>query len=239
MHVFSGPLKGYLWHTASNYDYLTGEYENEEVHELFFSWLKAGSVFYDVGGHVGYYAFLAAQRITNGFIYSFEPVPSNIEIFNKHLQLNKSKLPGERIALYPYAISDREKDVVISNDPLAKEGNTYISTSPRFINTPSSIKVKGTSIDAMIIQGCKPPDVIKIDVEGAEYDVLNGARDTINTYRPKILLATHDWHLPGVKDKCILLLQSWGYELKHTGFFNKHVAGHDDYIATHKVKPVH
>jgi uncharacterized membrane-anchored protein len=101
----------------------------------------------------------------------------------------------------------------------------------------STIKINTRSIDSLVKSGFRPPHVIKIDVEGAELDVLKGAAETLRTYKPHILLATHDGHLPGVKDACIALLASMGYTLQHTGFFNKHVAGHDDYIAIHKDKP--
>lgn len=236
MPIFSGPLKGFIWSTSSNYDYLTGEYEDPDVLQAFFSWLQPDSVFYDLGANVGYYAFLAEQRITSGMIYSFEPIPRNIEMFNKHIALNKDKIKTERISLHPFAISDSEKEVLFSNDDSAIEGNTYVKDTSRFRNAGNIMKIKSYSIDGLVEKGFKPPDVIKIDVEGAEYDVLKGAINTLRSRKPNILLATHDCHLPGVKDKCIELLQSLGYNLQHTGYFNKHVAGHDDYIAIHKDK---
>ena len=49
----AGPLKGYLWSTASSYDYILGEYEDPATLKLFMSWLKPDSVFYDVGANVG------------------------------------------------------------------------------------------------------------------------------------------------------------------------------------------
>ena len=48
------------------------------------------------------------------------------------------------------------------------------------------------------------------------------------------LLFDNDCHLPGVKDKCLQLLQQLGYRLQHTGSHNKQLAGLDDYIAVHE-----
>ena len=45
LRIMDGPLKGYWWSTAYNYDYLTGDYEDLETLQLFLSWLKPGSVF--------------------------------------------------------------------------------------------------------------------------------------------------------------------------------------------------
>ena len=126
--IFSGPLKGYKWSTDYNYEYLTGDYEAEETLHIFCSWLKPGKVLYDLGANVGYYAFIANQLNTTDCIYSFEPMPANIEIFNKHLQLNKKKISNQNITLLPYAVSDEEKEIVFSNNDKAIEGNTYINS---------------------------------------------------------------------------------------------------------------
>jgi FkbM family methyltransferase len=232
IRIFSGRLKGFLWTTASNYDYLVNEYEDPEVLNEFFSWLKADSVLYDIGANSGYYALLAAQQISGGKIFSFEPLPANAAMFKDHIRLNQSKLPGNVIQLQEIAISDREGEISFSDDG-AIEGNTYVSTASRFQQAKSKIMVKITSIDTLVDNGLHPPDVIKIDVEGAEFDVLVGARKVLQKIKPRILLATHDCHLPGVKDRCIMLLQEMGYSLRHTGYFNKYADGHDDYIAVH------
>ena len=53
-------------------------------------------------------------------------------------------------------------------------------------------------LDGLLKLQYNKPDVIKIDVEGGA-DVLKGAMDTLRTYKPNLLLATHDCHLPSVK----------------------------------------
>jgi FkbM family methyltransferase len=231
MKVMTGPLKGYLWTTASSYEYLLGNYEDPMVMEALSSWLKSPTVFYDLGANVGYYSLLANRFITTGKIYAFEPMPLNRHIFEQHLQLNKKKIADNNILLLPFAISDREKEIVFSNNSNQRDGNTYISGSELFKNSGETITVKCFSIDELIRQGFAAPDIIKIDVEGAEYDVLLGAIDTLKRYRPNVLLATHDCHLPGVRDKCVNFLKDLGYNLQDTGHHNKQVPGLDDYIA--------
>ncbi|MEP7236284.1 MAG: FkbM family methyltransferase, partial [Ferruginibacter sp.] len=116
------------------------------------------------------------------------------------------------------------------------DGNTYIKESYVFSGTENKITAQCQSIDGLINEGYDKPDIIKIDVEGAEYDVLVGARNTLEQYHPNILLATHDCHLQGVQEKCVSFLKELGYDLQHTGRHNKYMDGLDDYIAIHKSK---
>lgn len=236
MRVMKGPLKGYRWSTSSSYDYILGNYEDPVTLKQFISWLKPGAVLYDIGANVGFHSLVANEFAEDGTIYAFEPMPFVRAVFEKHLELNQALIGKNNIRLLPIAVSDTEKEVEFSNDPASRDGNTYITGSYIFNNAAGKIKVHCDSIDGLIAKGYKVPDIIKIDVEGAEYDVLLGARKTIEQNHPFILLATHDCHLHGVQQKCVALLQELGYDLEHTGRHNKYMEGLDDYIAIHKTK---
>lgn len=235
--VMAGPLKGYLWSTAYNYDYLTGEYEDKETLGTFYSWLKPDTVFYDLGANVGYYAFMANQVISNGSIYSAEPIPENIAVFRSHMELNRQKIRHQNIHLLTCAISDEEKEVYFSNDQSRIEGNTYVGKNANGHIPGSQLLVQCHSVDGLVKKGYPAPDIIKIDVEGAEYDVLRGARHTLETKKPRIMLATHDYHLPGVQQQCKDLLKSLGYQLTVVPGHNKIYQGLDDFIAVHPDNP--
>ena len=234
--VRAGPLKGYRWSTGSSYDYILGSYEDPETIKTFCSWLKPDNIFYDLGGNVGFYALIANRFITTGKIYSFEPIPFVRAIFEKHIELNKNYIHPDNIRILSFAISDNAKEIAFSNEISQRDGNTYIKSAENFSNAQHHVMVKCFSIDELLLQGYAAPDIIKIDVEGAELDVLHGAIDTLKQYKPHILLATHDCHLPGVKDQCVALLQQLGYTVKHTGYYHKPPYGLDDYIAVHQTK---
>ena len=234
--VMAGPLKGYLWSTSSSYDYILGEYEDPETINFFLAWLKPDSVYYDIGSNIGFHALTANRVINTGKIYAFEPMPAVRAIFEKHISLNNKLIISNSIKIFPIAISNKEKQVEFSNDITHRDGNTYIKESYIFAGTENKITVQCQSIDGLMQQGYDKPDIIKIDVEGAEYDVLTGAENTLQLYQPNILLATHDCHLPGVQQKCVQFLEELGYRLQHTGKHNKYMDGLDDYIAIHKSK---
>ncbi|HQW84311.1 MAG TPA: FkbM family methyltransferase [Ferruginibacter sp.] len=229
--IMNGPLKGYLWTTASSYEYIMGDYENPETQKTFLSWLKFDTVYYDIGANIGYHALIANTVTNQGKIYAFEPMPHVRKIFEQHISLNRNKIPINNIELLPYAVADKEKRIPFSNDKKQSDGNTFIKASPVFIHAANKMMVQCVSIDGLVAKGYARPTVIKIDAEGAELEILQGALHTLQTCKPHILLATHDCHLPGVKDKCLRLLRDLGYNVQYTGNYNKHIAGLDDYIA--------
>lgn len=236
MPIMRGPLKGYLWTTGRSYEYILGDYEDPETLRLFLSWLNKDTVFYDIGANVGFHTLTANRTIVTGKIYAFEPMPAMRNIFEKHISLNKKFIVNNNIILLPFAISNEAKLVEFSNDIKQGDGNTYIKESYVFTGTTNKIHIDCQSVDGLIMQGYAKPDIIKIDVEGAEFDVLLGAKNTLQQYTPNILLATHDCHLPGVQEKCVQFLTELGYQLQHTGNYNKYIDGLDDYIAIHKSK---
>ncbi len=230
----SGPLSGYQWPTGRSYEYIIGNYEPDDVLKAFCSWLTPTAVFYDVGSNIGYYSFIANTFISSGKIYAFEPTAFNNDLFKELLMLNEKLLVKNNIELREFAIADTEKEVPFSSNKNFAEGNTYV-TGPK-IYTGEKIIVKCYSIDKLIEMGYEVPDIIKIDIEGAEYDALIGAANTLKKFKPNLLLATHNCIVPGIREKCIAYLEELGYVLKHTGYHNKAMAGLDDYLAVHKEK---
>ncbi|WP_460559073.1 FkbM family methyltransferase [Ferruginibacter profundus] len=232
--IMAGPLKGYRWPVSRSYDYITGTNESDEVMAEFCSWLGPGTVFYDIGSNIGYYSFIANTFISTGKIYAIEPTAFNNQLFHQLVLINKNKLQHNTIQLCPFAVADTAKEVLFSNNTVFAEGNSYIPVANN--NKAEKIKVQCYSIDGLLQMGYAAPDVIKLDVEGAEYDALIGATQTLQQYKPNLLVATHDCIVPGIKEKVVVHLQALGYIVKHTGYHNKAMAGLDDYIAVHKEK---
>ena len=234
MKVMEGPLKGYLWSTSSNYDHILGCYENPVIVKECCGWFRPTTVFYDLGANIGFYTILANRFITKGKIYAFEPIPFVCGLLQKHLELNRHLINPDTIRIMPFAVSDKEKEVSFSDNKEQAEGNTYILSSPFLKAGIKTIRVKCYSIDELVHQGYDIPDIIKIDVEGAEYDVLMGAAATISQYKPRIILATHDCHLPGVDEDCRRFLFGMGYILTDMGKYNIHFGGLANYMAVHR-----
>lgn len=225
LKILSGDLKGYKFIAVSTNDYLLGTYELNTLNRIKKD-ISNNSIVYDIGANFGYFSMVFAQN-TKQNVFAFEPIPDNIKILKNHLHINKVK----NVSILPFAIADTDKEVEFSNE-FNNQGNTYVEDSPLYQNISSKIRINCRSVDSLVNEKILPPPTfIKIDVEGAEFDALLGAVETIKKYKPTILLATHELHLSGIKDKCLSFLKSLDYsisEMSNPGF---DIPGLEDFYA--------
>ena len=136
---------------------------------------KPGGLLLDVGSHVGSWGITWASASMN--VVAFEPNPIIYQLVNEAGLINK--LTPKRFTVHPLAVSDKE-GVARLTAPGIDGGMASIVCD--FGSAPVNEEVQTTYLDFFDYD----PNVIKIDVEGAEVDVLRGARETINKHRPVI-----------------------------------------------------
>jgi FkbM family methyltransferase len=178
--ILSGPLRGKKWVVgASRHAYWLGLYEKEKS-KHFAGNVERGDVVYDVGAHVGYYTMLAATRAgPSGHVWAFEPVPQNFAFLQQHLTLNQVT----NATCLQTAVADR------SGKRQFRMGGTR---STGRLSSKGDLAVSTTSLDELRERELAPlPQLIKIDVEGAELDVLQGASHLLKHSHPKLYVATH------------------------------------------------
>jgi len=147
----------------------------------------------DVGAHIGLVAMPAASVLdANGRLYAFEPAAANAHILRRHLALNglsnveviESLVGAEEwpnVAFYESDGPHGQNSIVLKSDEkLKSEWGGY-----KRIERPQ------VSLDVFCMRKRLAPEVIKIDVEGAEIGVLRGARSILHRYRPLIILSIH------------------------------------------------
>jgi FkbM family methyltransferase len=136
--------------------------------------LKEGDIFVDIGANIGYYLLHGSYLVGNtGMVFGFEPIPKNFEYCKKNVKLNHLK----NVVLYKNALwNEKTEKKMISPEGLP--GNSQILISG------DGIVVNCITLDSMEI--C--PDLIKMDIEGAEPFALQGMRKTITTCKPKLVL---------------------------------------------------
>ena len=161
---------------------------------------KYGDLFIDVGANWGYYSFLLHRNFNE--IIAFEPHPDNIAIINGVKQIGGYN----NIKVLPMALVDKSGRARLFIGQHA--GGHSLLDSSRLIRDESFILVPTTTLTTFL--GNKVVDLIKVDVEGAEWLVLKGAEKVIKNIKSWVI-EVHDPHRLNEMEK---LLQSHGYQTK-------------------------
>jgi FkbM family methyltransferase len=163
----------------------------QSVQEAMLRHLRKGDVFYDIGANVGFFTVLAAYMvgIEEGRAYAFEPTPDNAEEIRSNARLNLAT----NLAVIEKAVSDKAGTgqlQVVDDQSWSK----LIDYGEHPL-TEQVMDVELVAIDDLVASGeIEPPDVVKIDVEGAELAVLEGMRKTLAEHAPVIICELHDTH---------------------------------------------
>ncbi len=191
---------------APEFRQITEVYE-PDVWARVMSAVAPGSVVVDVGAYVGLYTIALAQRTgPSGRVYSFEPDPQNCAVLRKHIELNEV---SERVEVHQLAVGDKDGFVPFTagRDSQSVIGsNSFIAEAVRMMR-----------LDAILPSD--RVDVLKVDVEGFEEKVLQGAEVLLSDKERKprvIFMEVHpyNWHLWGTtSDSLINRLTKSGYDV--------------------------
>jgi FkbM family methyltransferase len=144
--------------------------------------VSEGDVVYDIGAHVGFFTLLcSALAGPTGSVRAFEPRPENIDRLGVNLRANETR----NVRVVEAAVSDSEGEAAFIADDCTLEGRLGDSGDSR------SVRVATITVDACVAGGMPAPDLLKIDVEGAEGAVMRGAAGTIAKHGPTLLIEVH------------------------------------------------
>jgi FkbM family methyltransferase len=145
----------------------------------------------DVGAHIGLVTLPASQVIgADGMVYAFEPSTANLRYLRRHLQNNNIR-NAEVVACL---IGAENRDSVSFFEQRWVSGMNGLAVKREHEKFTETSRPQIT-IDGFCAERELRPDLIKIDVEGAEYGVLKGAETTLRRWRPRIFLSVHPTQL--------------------------------------------
>jgi FkbM family methyltransferase len=169
--------------------------------------LKKCEVALDIGANIGYYALLESQLVgTQGKVYAVEPVKENLELLKKNVQLNKA----ENIHSYHLALGETNATAKI-----------YVSTSVNLCSMNKDTvggKLVGEEIvpvqtvDSFLIDK-EPPKLIRMDVEGYEYEIFRGMSQTLKK-DVRILIELHPRVLAGKLEDLLQILEQNNFKAR-------------------------
>lgn len=180
-----------------------------KVSEILISCLSPGDIAYDIGAHLGFYTIFFAKAVgKNGKVIAFEPEKESYKHLKDNLKLNNLK----NVQTFPKAIGEKPGKAklylgkTIGNFSLVK---TYEKTidyqEAEIVHGDQFVKKKKLPI----------PKLIKIDVEGYEYSVLEGLEETLSHPECKIICCEVHPNLlplPISEEKILKLINSFGFQ---------------------------
>ena len=199
-------------------DYVSGVYE-EAVERMLSLHLRPGSVFYDVGAHIGVLSLVAARLVgTHGIVFAFEADPANALRMEEHVRRNGF----EHIHILPCAVWSSGGRLRFDRAFAQSSLNQGAVTTKQVETTSNMIDVDAITLDDFGRKNA-PPDLIKIDVEGSEAAVLRGSERVFATKRPALICEVH--HEDASREVSRWLLErNYSFEwLRDTPNFPRHL----------------
>lgn len=192
---------------------LYGSFEDAEMNSLA-SRARPHSTALDVGANVGIHTIALANAVgPAGSVIAFEPADENVERLRQNLDLNDVR----NTEIVPMAVAADDEGVLLNLSDDSAFHSTADVPAGHFVG--QTTRVASISLDTAWTRVGRPSvSVIKIDVEGAELEVLKGAAQVLDTCRPAALIEISD-HSQLVEVKT--LLSTYGYRFEQPPGFTR------------------
>lgn len=197
---------------------------NPEEYAALKSSVRSGATVLDVGANVGAYTLLFARWTGQaGRVFAFEPASASRAGLTRHLEINAL---ADRVTVQDEAIGDRTGTATFRDAGTHGDNRLVASGGDQSVTVPL------TTIDAFCEAHGLTPDVIKIDIEGAELAALRGARRTIARTAPLALFV--ELH-PAIWPSLGIAREDIEAELRQQGLVVEPLPGIDDAWSTQGV----
>ena len=197
--------------------YFFGHYHERYEAALVARVLDPGEVFWDVGANIGYFSLVAAAAVgERGEVAAFEPGAAALARLQENVSLNPDK-KDQNIRIFNLAAADADGEAVLYR----REG---IADSSASLYTGAAGAAGGETCATVALdrflekEDLRPPDFIKLDVEGAELAALQGAAAILADFRPLLLVEMEEKNLQaaGASRAAIqAFLRDYGYRAAH------------------------
>lgn len=219
IQIPEGHGQGFWMHSDPRFElgYTNGDYE-PWIQELLKAELCPGDCYYDVGAHYGFFCLIATRFVgSTGTVVALEPDPQNAAILKAHVARNDL----DQIAVVEAAVWSGAGRVTFQQASEASN-RTQGKVSSDGNGRSAGISVPAVRLDDLVFaEGRRAPDLIKMDVEGAEWEALQGARRLLTEVKPKWLCEVHD---PAQMGQIRSYLEQFGYRAEEWKPVHPHYA---------------
>lgn len=170
------------------------------LRDVYFPYIpRSGHTVIDVGAHMGFFTVKMAKQVKE--VIAFEPELYSFKFLSMNIRYNGLS----NVRAFNYALGERNKNMFL------RRSYGYGRTRVTETNTGHRVRVK--SLDSIVEELEVVPDVVKVDTEGYEMKVLEGAKSTLTRYKPKLIIASYhyrdEWkdlvnYLVGIGFQCFI-----------------------------------
>ena len=135
-------------------------------------YLQSGRIFIDIGANIGSYTLIGSESLS-AHVHAFEPHPSTFQLLRRNVELNQRN----NVTLHNVALGSSKGEVFLTDEAGSSINHIVLGSS----QPVGTITVPSHRMDCICLKAGIMPDIVKIDVEGFEYDVLLGFGDCLSS----------------------------------------------------------
>jgi len=171
-------------HDRIGREILMDESYEKTTREMLLSKIRKGMTVLDIGANIGYYTVLMARAVGDaGRVIAVEPHPAMVEELRRNIRINQIR----NVAVEQVALSSDNGEAEFYCPESGAESHGSLKPNRTF-DARGTIRVATERVDDMLARiGCRKVDLVKMDVEGAEYSIFLGSGDMLTRMRPEIV----------------------------------------------------
>jgi FkbM family methyltransferase len=203
LRIHSFKHKGYWWH---------GKRREEATLASIANFVRPGQTVFDVGAHIGYFTTYFAHLVgPTGHVFAFEPSDENLAYTRPNIsQLTQVQLDTRGISNFCGEASFFVESLTGQNNSLVGDYEVFAANAANagVACVKREVKIKVTTIDNVCREWGVAPAFIKMDIEGAEFEAVQGMLQTLQSIRPVVLLEVSRQH-----HECWEFFKAAGYDV--------------------------
>ena len=169
---------------------------------------RPGDTVLDLGANQGFFALYLSERAPGIRVHCFEPSGETRAQLLRNIESNGL---GRTVSVYPFAVSDRQTEAAFHVTGKSEHGSLFLSE----FSGPDVQNVECVPLSrAVELTGADRVDLLKVDVEGAEIEILEGAGPEVWPRIDRVVVEYHDLFRPGCRDRVEAALRGAGYRVK-------------------------
>ncbi|MEM8533473.1 MAG: FkbM family methyltransferase [Chloroflexota bacterium] len=164
----------------------------------------------DIGAGLGDFAIHAARQNPRGMVFAYEPSPDSFALLRKNIHLNNTR----NVVAFPQAVNGHMQELQLE----VGSGVPVMYSTVSHNHTPDSqvLQVHATTLDMLFVDLClEYCDLLKVDCEGAEYDIFFHTSEETLRRVSRVALEYHNDITPYSHVDLITLLQKQGFGVQH------------------------